>query len=109
MNGERAFGFEEWKNGMRLDRHRFKAKLKAGPNAVLVKDLPGTGNPGNPDTNWEFVLLGFATSRGVASLSRSAAVGQITKTEAMRSRISPKKTGQSSKCFDLAMYSPFYC
>lgn len=66
VNGEKAFAFEEWKNGMRLDRHRFKVRLKAGPNTVLVKVCQGKGDPGNPDGNWEFVLrICDAAGRGV--------------------------------------------
>jgi hypothetical protein len=54
VNGEKVFGFEEWRNGVRLDRHRFKAKLIAGKNTVLVK-VCQTPAP-NPEPNWEFFL-----------------------------------------------------
>ena len=37
VNGKREFGFEEYRNGVRLDRHRFPVKLRAGANTVLVK------------------------------------------------------------------------
>src|SRR5205823_3880557 len=37
VNGKRVFGYEEYRNGVRLDRHRFKVKLRAGENSVLVK------------------------------------------------------------------------
>src|SRR5262249_6162916 len=37
VNGVKVFGFEEWRNGVRHDRHRFPVELKAGKNAVLVK------------------------------------------------------------------------
>jgi hypothetical protein len=54
VNGIRVFGFEEWRNGVRLDRHRFKAALKEGKNTVLVK-ICQTPAP-NPEPNWEFFL-----------------------------------------------------
>jgi hypothetical protein len=53
VNGERAFGFEEYRNGVRLDRHRFQVKLHAGKNTVLVKVCQ---SPANPEPNWEFLL-----------------------------------------------------
>jgi hypothetical protein len=53
VNGERAFGFEEYRNGVRLDRHRFQVKLRAGKNSVLVKICQ---SPANPEPNWEFLL-----------------------------------------------------
>ncbi len=53
VNGKRAFGFEEYKNGVRFDRHRFRVKLKAGRNTVLVKVCQA---PANPEPNWEFLL-----------------------------------------------------
>ena len=37
VNGVKVFAFEEWRNGVRHDRHRFKATLNAGKNTVLVK------------------------------------------------------------------------
>src|SRR5262249_7772931 len=37
VNGKRVFGFEEYRNGVRLDRHRFRVRLAAGVNTVLVK------------------------------------------------------------------------
>ncbi|MFO0964320.1 MAG: hypothetical protein U0793_01860 [Gemmataceae bacterium] len=54
VNGKRVFGFEEYRNGIRFDRHRFPAELKAGKNAVLVK-VCQTPAP-NPEPNWEFIL-----------------------------------------------------
>jgi hypothetical protein len=53
VNGKREFGFEEYRNGVRLDRHRFPVKLRAGKNTVLVKicQFPATSEP-----NWEFLL-----------------------------------------------------
>jgi hypothetical protein len=56
VNGERAFGFEEYRNGVRLDRHRFRVKLKAGVNTVLVKVCQAPRDPTNPEPNWEFLL-----------------------------------------------------
>jgi hypothetical protein len=53
VNGVRAFGFEEYRNGVRFDRHRFRVKLKAGKNTVLVKAIQGAPNP---EPNWEFLL-----------------------------------------------------
>jgi hypothetical protein len=54
VNGQKAFAFEEWRNGVRHDRHRFKAPLVAGKNTVLVK-VCQTPAP-NPEPNWEFFL-----------------------------------------------------
>jgi hypothetical protein len=54
VNGHKAFAFEEWRNGVRHDRHRFKAPLVAGKNTVLVK-VCQTPAP-NPEPNWEFFL-----------------------------------------------------
>src|SRR5262249_59495624 len=54
VNGKRVFGFEEYRNGIRFDRHRFGADLKAGKNTVLVK-VCQTPAP-NPEPNWEFIL-----------------------------------------------------
>lgn len=54
VNGKRAFGFEEWRNGVRHDRHRFKAQLNEGKNTVLVK-ISQSAAP-NPEPNWEFFL-----------------------------------------------------
>src|SRR5262249_6631161 len=34
VNGKKEFAFEEYRNGIRLDRHRFRVKLKAGENTV---------------------------------------------------------------------------
>jgi hypothetical protein len=63
VNGERVFGFEEYRNGVRLDRHRFKVKLKAGVNHVLVKVCQTAYDPGN----WEFLLrIVDQTGKGVA-------------------------------------------
>jgi hypothetical protein len=65
VNGRKAFGFEEWRNGVRLDRHRFKVKLHAGKNTVLVK-VCQTPAP-NPEPNWEFFLrVVDTTGKGVA-------------------------------------------
>jgi hypothetical protein len=65
VNGKRAFGFEEWRNGVRLDRHRFKAALRAGHNTVLVK-VCQTPAP-NPEPNWEFFLrVVDGTGKGIS-------------------------------------------
>jgi hypothetical protein len=56
VNGDRAFGFEEYRNGVRLDRHRFRVRLKKGVNTVLVKVCQAPADPNNPDPNWEFLL-----------------------------------------------------
>jgi hypothetical protein len=56
VNGERVFGFEEYQNGVRFDRHRFRVKLTAGVNTVLVKVCQAPQGPGNPAANWEFLL-----------------------------------------------------
>jgi hypothetical protein len=53
VNGKREFGFEEYRNGVRLDRHRFRVKLRAGENTVLVKICQ---SPANAEPNWEFFL-----------------------------------------------------
>lgn len=56
VNGTRAFGFEEYRNGVRFDRHRFRVKLKAGVNTVLVKVCQAPLDPTSPEPNWEFLL-----------------------------------------------------
>jgi hypothetical protein len=56
VNGERTFGFEEYRNGVRLDRHRFRVRLKKGVNTVLVKVCQAPADPGHPEPNWEFLL-----------------------------------------------------
>jgi hypothetical protein len=53
VNGVKVFAFEEYKNGVRFDRHRFKVKLKGGRNTVLVKICQA---PANSEPNWEFLL-----------------------------------------------------
>lgn len=64
VNGQRLFGFEEYRNGVRLDRHRFTANLQAGKNTVLVK-IVQTPAP-NPEANWEFLLrVVDATGKGI--------------------------------------------
>ena len=65
VNGVRAFGFEEYQNGVRLDRHRFSVELRAGVNTVLVKvcQAPAADNPA---TDWGFLLrMTDPTGRGV--------------------------------------------
>jgi hypothetical protein len=54
VNGVRVFGFEEYRNGVRHDRHRFPVKLRAGRNEVLVKVCQSAAP--NPEPNWEFFL-----------------------------------------------------
>ena len=64
VNGKKVFGFEEWRNGVRLDRHRFRVPLQAGKNTVLVK-VCQTPAP-NPEPNWEFFLrVVDDTGRGI--------------------------------------------
>jgi hypothetical protein len=63
VNGQRVFGFEEYRNGVRHDRHRFRVPLRAGKNTVLVKVCQ---SPANPEPNWEFFLrLVDDTGKGV--------------------------------------------
>ena len=58
VNGVRAFGFEEYRNGVRLDRHRFRVRLRPGVNAVLVKvcqartTRPAPSRTGNSCSAW---------------------------------------------------------
>ncbi len=56
VNGARAFGFEEYRNGVRLDRHRFRVRLRKGTNTVLVKVCQAPADPAHPEPNWEFLL-----------------------------------------------------
>jgi hypothetical protein len=56
VNGERVFGFEEYRNGVRLDRHRFRVRLKKGVNSVLLKVCQAPADPAHPEPNWEFLL-----------------------------------------------------
>lgn len=56
VNGVREFGFEEYRNGVRLDRHRFRVRLKKGVNTVLVKVCQAPADPAHPEPNWEFLL-----------------------------------------------------
>ena len=66
VNGQRVFGFEEYRNGVRFDRHRFKVKLKAGVNEVLVKVCQAAPDPSNTEPNWEFLLrLVDASGKGI--------------------------------------------
>jgi len=65
VNGTKAFSFEEWRNGVRHDRHRFPVQLKAGKNTVLVK-VSQSAAP-NSEPNWEFFLrVVDATGKGIA-------------------------------------------
>jgi hypothetical protein len=56
VNGERVFGFEEYRNGVRFDRHRFRVRLRKGVNRVLVKVCQAPADPAHPEPNWEFFL-----------------------------------------------------
>jgi hypothetical protein len=56
VNDTRVFGFEEYRNGVRLDRHRFRVKLRAGLNTVLVKVCQAPADAANNEPNWEFLL-----------------------------------------------------
>lgn len=67
VNGEHAFGFEEYRNGVRLDRHRFRVRLRAGVNTVLVKVCQAPSTPANREPNWEFLLrITDASGKGLA-------------------------------------------
>jgi hypothetical protein len=67
VNGKKAFAVEEYRNGVRLDRHRFRAKLPAGANTVLVKICQAPLDPTNPEPNWEFLLRAVdRTGKGIA-------------------------------------------
>lgn len=56
VNGRKEFAFEEYRNGVRLDRHRFRVKLQPGVNTVLVKVCQAPADPTNNEPNWEFLL-----------------------------------------------------
>lgn len=72
VNGKRAFGFEEYRNGVRFDRHRFRVRLHAGRNTVLVKVIQ---SPANAEPNWEFLLrVVDDTGKGVGLKSGLPAV-----------------------------------
>jgi hypothetical protein len=67
VNGKREFGFEEYRNGVRFDRHRFRVKLRTGKNAILVKICQ---YPASSEPNWEFLLrIVDATGKGLAFTS----------------------------------------
>lgn len=66
VNGTRVFGFEEYRNGVRFDRHRFRVTLRPGVNTVLVKVCQAPVEPGNTEPNWEFLLrITDPTGRGL--------------------------------------------
>jgi hypothetical protein len=66
VNGKREFGHEEYRNGVRLDRHRFHVKLRAGLNTVLVKIVQAPVDTTNPQANWEFFLRAVdVTGKGI--------------------------------------------
>ena len=61
-----SFGFEEYRNGVRFDRHRVKVRLKAGVNTVLVKVCQAPLDPSNREPNLEFLLrVCDASGKGV--------------------------------------------
>jgi hypothetical protein len=67
VNGTKEFGFEEYRNGVRLDRHRFRVKLKKGVNTVLAKICQAPSETGSNEPNWEFLLrLADDTGKGIA-------------------------------------------
>jgi hypothetical protein len=67
INGKREFGFEEYRNGVRLDRHRFRVRLHSGRNSVLVKVVQAPTETTNPTPNWEFMLrVVDDTGKGIA-------------------------------------------
>ena len=75
VNGVRVFGFEEYRNGVRHDRHRFRVSLRAGVNTVLVK-VCQTPAP-NPEPNWEFFLrLVDDTGKGIPFRSALPVAGK---------------------------------
>jgi hypothetical protein len=53
VNGAKVFGFEEYNNGVRHDRHRFPVQLRKGKNTILVKICQ---SPPYIAPNWEFFL-----------------------------------------------------
>ena len=63
VNGKKEFAFEEYRNGVRLDRHRFRVRLRAGKNSVLVKVCQYLANS---EPNWEFLLrVVDSTGKGI--------------------------------------------
>ncbi|GIW81725.1 MAG: hypothetical protein KatS3mg105_3532 [Gemmatales bacterium] len=56
VNGQRVFGFEEYRNGVRVDRHRFRVRLRQGINEILVKVCQAPYEESSPEPNWEFLL-----------------------------------------------------
>jgi hypothetical protein len=56
VNGKKVFAFEEYENGVRLDRYRIRVPLREGINRVLVKIVQAPVDPVNPAPNWEFIL-----------------------------------------------------
>jgi hypothetical protein len=71
VNGVKVFAFEEWRNGVRHDRHSFPVQLKAGKNTVLVKVCQSAAP--NPEPNWEFFLrVVDTTGKGIAMKHESS-------------------------------------
>src|SRR5205823_3749099 len=52
VNGEKVFAYEEYRNGVRFDRHKFNVKLTAGANTILAKICQAPLDPTNPEPNW---------------------------------------------------------
>src|SRR5262249_3478343 len=74
VNGKKEFAFMEHRNGVRFDRHRFRVKLQAGKNTVLVKVCQ---YPANAEPNWEFLLrLVDNTDKGIRMRSALPAVSK---------------------------------
>lgn len=68
VNGEKVFGFEEYYNGVRFDRHRFPVRLRAGKNTILVKIIQKPAP--NLERNWEFFLrICDESGRGIPFVS----------------------------------------
>jgi hypothetical protein len=71
VNGQRVFGFEEYRNGVRFDRHRVRVTLRPGVNSILVKVCQAPSDPSNREPNWEF-LLRICDAQGKGLLFPSA-------------------------------------
>ncbi len=76
VNGQRQFGYEEYRNGVRLDRHRFPVQLNAGVNTVLVKVCQAPVDPNRNEPNWEF-LLRVVDDTGKGIEMKSALPGEM--------------------------------
>jgi len=69
VNGEFVFGREEYHRGMAIDQYRMRAKLKQGPNQILLKICQ---NEQTEDwaQRWQFQLR-VCDSTGTAILSKT--------------------------------------